>query len=76
MKKPPSLYPRPGTYGDDAPVIDWAVMQDPFGNEFCLVHDLTAEQSAAAMHAARHGATSDHDQRVAAGQTGRSADLS
>ena len=61
VKKPPSLYPRPGTYGDEAPVIDWAVMQDPFGNEFCLVHDLTAEQSAAAMHAARHGATSDHD---------------
>jgi hypothetical protein len=72
VKKPPSLYPRPGTFGDDdAPVIDWAVMQDPFGNEFCLVYDLTAEQSAAAMRAARHGATRDHDQRVAAGQTGR-----
>jgi predicted enzyme related to lactoylglutathione lyase len=70
VKKPPSLYPRPGTYGDDPPVIDWAVMQDPFGNEFCLVHDLTIEQSAAAMHAARHGATNDHDQRAAAGQTG------
>ena len=70
VKKPPSLYPRPGTYGDEAPVIDWAVMQDPFGNEFCLVHDLTAEQSAAAMHAARHGATNDHDLRADAGQTG------
>lgn len=65
----PSLYPRPGTHGADAPVIDWAVMQDPFGNEFCLVYDLTDEQSAAAMRAAEQGATDDHDQRVAAGQT-------
>ena len=69
VKKPPSLYPRPGSYGDDAPVIDWAVMQDPFGNEFCLVHDLTTEQSAAAMQASRHGATDDHALRAAAGQT-------
>ena len=29
VKKPPSLYPRPGSHGDDAPVIDWAVMQRP-----------------------------------------------
>ncbi|HWM22994.1 MAG TPA: VOC family protein [Ilumatobacteraceae bacterium] len=71
VKKPPSLYPRPGSYGGDAPAIDWAVMQDPFGNEFCLVHDLTAEQSAAAMHAASRGATADHDLRAAAGQTAR-----
>jgi hypothetical protein len=69
LKKPPSLYPRPGTHGADAPVIDWAVMQDPFGNEFCLVHDLTAEQSAAAMRAAEQGATDDHDLRLAAEQT-------
>ncbi len=44
-------------------------MQDPFGNEFCLVHDLTPEQSAAAMHAAAHGATNDDQLRAAAGQT-------
>ncbi len=44
-------------------------MQDPFGDEFCLVYDLTDEQSAAAMRAAEQGATNDHDQRVAAGQT-------
>ena len=69
LKKPPSLYPRPGTYGDDEPVIDWAVMQDPFGNEFCLVHDITEEQSAAAMQAFADGATTDHDFRAAAGQT-------
>ncbi|MBA3286580.1 MAG: hypothetical protein H0U21_00965 [Acidimicrobiia bacterium] len=44
-------------------------MQDPFGNEFCLVYDLTVEQSAAAMRAAEQGATGDHDLRGAAGQT-------
>jgi len=44
-------------------------VQDPFGNEFCLVHDLTAEESTAAMRAARRGATADHDLRAAAGQT-------
>lgn len=65
VKKPPSLYPRPGAYGDEAPVIDWAVMQDPFGNEFCIVEELTPEQQAAAMSS---DATSDHDLRVAAGQ--------
>ena len=28
---PPRFHPP------EAPVIEWAVMQDPFGNEFCLV---------------------------------------
>ncbi len=69
VKKRPSLYPRPGSFGDDVPVIDWAVMQDPFGNEFCLVHELTDEQSEAAMRAFAQGTTDDHDLRVAAGQT-------
>ena len=41
-------------------------MQDPFGNEFCLVHDLTEEQSLAAMSS---DSATDHDWRVAAGQT-------
>jgi predicted enzyme related to lactoylglutathione lyase len=22
-----------------APVLEWAVMADPFGNEFCLIHE-------------------------------------
>ncbi len=66
VKKPPSLYPRPGSRGDEAPAIDWAVMQDPFGNEFCLVSDLTEEQSRAAMAA---DAESDHEWRRAAGVT-------
>ncbi len=29
VKKPPSLYPRPGSHKDHRPLIDWAVMQDP-----------------------------------------------
>jgi predicted enzyme related to lactoylglutathione lyase len=35
LQKPPALYPS-----DDDPVIEWAVMLDPFGNEFCLIRDL------------------------------------
>ena len=66
VKKPPSLYPRPGSHGDEPPIIDWAVMQDPFGNEFCLVDELTEEQSAAAMNADAH---TDHEWRLAAGVT-------
>lgn len=30
--KPPALYPS-----DDAPYLEWAIMRDPFGNEFCFV---------------------------------------
>ena len=68
VKKAPSLYPRPGSHGDDRPYIDWAVMQDPFGNEFCLVADLTKEQSLAAMAAV--DASTDAEWRAAAGVTG------
>ena len=64
VKKSPSLYPRPGSHGSEPPLIDWAVMQDPFGNEFCLVDDLTKEQSMAAMAA---DTTTDHGWRIAAG---------
>lgn len=68
LKKPPSLYPRPGAYGNEPPAIDWAVMQDPFGNEFCIVEELTQEQQAAAMAS---NATNDHDLRIAAGVTNK-----
>ena len=44
-------------------------MQDPFGNEFCLVDNLTKEASLAAMAA---DVASDHEWRVAAGVTGSS----
>src|SRR5918995_330152 len=50
VKKPPSLYPRPGSHGEEPPRIDWAVMQDPFGNEFCLVDPLSMNQSKAAAN--------------------------
>lgn len=65
VKKQPSLYPRPGSRRG-RPAIDWAVMQDPFGNEFCIVEMLTREQADAAMASA---ATDDHGWRVAAGVT-------
>jgi catechol 2,3-dioxygenase-like lactoylglutathione lyase family enzyme len=67
VKKAPSLYPRPGSRGDHRPLIDWAVMQDPFGNEFCLIDDLTKEESLAAMAATE--ATTDQEWRAAAGKT-------
>ena len=65
VKKAPSLFPRPRSRGDYRPLIDWAVMQDPFGNEFCLVADLTKEQSHAAIAAT--DATTDYQWRTAAG---------
>ncbi len=69
VKKPPSLYPRPGSHGDEPPVIDWAVMQDPFGNEFCLVSELTDAEIQGVLEATRAGASTDHEWRVAAGRT-------
>ena len=69
VKKPPSLYPRPGSHGDEPPELDWAVMQDPFGNEFCLVSELTETEATAVIAAARAGASTDHEYRVAAGRT-------
>jgi len=41
-------------------------MQDSFGNEFCLVHELKPEQSLAAVAV---DASTDHEWRVAARQT-------
>ena len=66
VKKQPSLYPRPGSHPDEPPELDWAVMQDPFGNEFCLVVSLTEEQAQAAMTV---DATTDQEWRRAAGVT-------
>ena len=68
LKKAPSLYPRPGSHGDELPELDWAVMQDPFGNEFCLVSVLTEDEARAAMDAFAGGASTDHAFRVAAGK--------
>jgi len=30
----------PGPFPEGAPVLEWAVMADPFGNEFCLIRDV------------------------------------
>ena len=68
VKKPPSLYPRPGSHSGTPPLIDWAVMQDPFGNEFCLVHELSEEQTAAALEVPADGDIDDQVWRAAAGQ--------
>jgi predicted enzyme related to lactoylglutathione lyase len=70
VKKPPSLYPRPGSHGDEPPIIDWAVMQDPFGNEFCLVDDLTDAQIEAVVAATDAGASTDEEWRAAAHNPG------
>lgn len=69
VRKEPTLYPRPGSMPGRRPVIDWAVMRDPFGNEFCLVEDLSREQSEAVLAAAEAGASDDHAFRIAAGVT-------
>ncbi len=37
LKKPASMYPS-----DEHPVLEWAVVLDPFGNEFCLIRDIEA----------------------------------
>ena len=71
LKRAPSIYPRPHSYPGERPTIDWAVMQDPFGNEFCLVSVLTPEESDAVARAGETGPADDHHWRVAAGRTGR-----
>jgi catechol 2,3-dioxygenase-like lactoylglutathione lyase family enzyme len=37
-----TLYREKGTYplGSSNPYLEWAVMNDPFGNAFCLIKDL------------------------------------
>ena len=69
VKKEPSIYPRPGSF-DYPPIIDWAVMQDPFGNEFCLVSQLTDEQSELVLDAVGGADGTDRYWRLAAGVTG------
>lgn len=68
VKKQPSIYPRLGSFPGKRPVIDWAVMTDPFGNEFCLVSELTEDEMRAVEAAT--DATTDQEWRAAAGRTG------
>jgi predicted enzyme related to lactoylglutathione lyase len=69
VKKEPSIYPRPGSSVDVPPVADWAVMCDPFGNEFCLIDQLSKSQRRQVLEAAESGVTDDQELRVAAGVT-------
>lgn len=65
LKRSPTIYPRPGSSDGVPPTLDWSVMQDPFGNEFCVINVLTPQESAAVAHAAPGD---DHHYRVAAGR--------
>lgn len=69
LKRAPTIYPRPGSFEGERATIDWAVMQDPFGNEFCLVNVLSPEESHSVEAAAESGPGDDHRWRVAAGRT-------
>jgi predicted enzyme related to lactoylglutathione lyase len=35
-----SVVRSPGVFPEHDPELEWAVLADPFGNEFCLVRDL------------------------------------
>lgn len=65
LKYPPTVYPQPNAYEGAAPIIDWAVMQDPFGNEFCLVRVLSRGEREALAAAAPHGGDDAHWRLVA-----------
>lgn len=67
LKREPTVYPRPHSFPGERPVLDWAVMRDPFGNEFCLVTILSREQARAVTEAGRDGDVDDHRLRLAAG---------
>lgn len=73
LKQPPALYPRPRSYPGEVPLIDWAVLRDPFGNEFCLVSVLTDDESAAVLRAADDADGDDVLLRAAAGRLSNSS---
>ena len=66
LKYPPTVYPVPHAYEGARPLIDWAVMQDPFGNEFCLVRGLTRAEREALEVAAEQGPGEDAHWRAVA----------
>lgn len=66
LKYPPTVFPVPNAYEGARPLIDWAVMQDPFGNEFCLVRELTRPEREALTVAAEQGPAEDAHWRVVA----------
>jgi hypothetical protein len=73
LKRAPTIYPRPGSYPGEGPLIDWAVAQDPFGNEFCLIRVLDlAERDAVAEAGQRDAGDDAHWRSVAAHARGAS----
>lgn len=68
LKRAPTIYPRPHSYPGEPPVIDWAVMQDPFGNEFCLVRELSQSEATAVGAAGERGTGDDDHWRAVARQ--------
>lgn len=72
LKRAPTIYPRPGSYPGEPPRLDWSVMQDPFGNEFCLISLLTPDESLAVATAAPG---SDEHYRAAAGRVRTKGEL-
>ena len=68
LKKNPTLYPRPHSYPGESVSIDWAVMQDPFGNEFCLITILTQDEVDAVDAAAATGNGDDQHWRSVVAQ--------
>lgn len=71
LKKAPTIYPRPLSYGDEPAAIDWAVMQDPFGNEFCVISMLSQQESQAVAEAGATAPGDDDHWRAAAGRARR-----
>ena len=74
LKYAPTVYPVPHAYHGARPLIDWAVMQDPFGNEFCLVRELTRPEREALRAAAEQGPADDAHWRAVARDARRSPD--
>ena len=35
-----SVIRKPGFFPEDDPELEWAVVADPFGNEFCVIRDI------------------------------------
>jgi predicted enzyme related to lactoylglutathione lyase len=75
LKRNPTIYPRPGSFPGEEPLLDWAVAQDPFGNEFCLVRVLDQTERDAVAEAGQRGSGDDVHWRSIAAQAREESDL-
>lgn len=66
VKRAPTIYPRPGSYAGEEPVLDWSVAQDPFGNEFCVLRVLRRPERDAVAAAGAAGPGDDAHWRAVA----------